>query len=135
MDVTCSFWNLQKCLSKAFIPVIRSLWPGINDSTKRSPTVVAIMRKRAVQASRFMLQMMQAPLYKKENLPKDGNGIEDTKDGFAEFESGEEGLAIRIAAEVINSISDLSGYPVTLFIFNLNEVGPKFHIIEIFLVT
>ncbi|KAL3525026.1 hypothetical protein ACH5RR_013398 [Cinchona calisaya] len=100
--------NHKKCLSKAFIPVMRSLWPGINASAKRNPAAVAIMRKRAVQASRFMLQMMQAPLYTKENVPQYGNGSEDTKDIFAEFENGEEGLAIRIAAEVVGFRSSKS---------------------------
>uniref|UniRef100_A0A803QFV0 Uncharacterized protein n=1 Tax=Cannabis sativa TaxID=3483 RepID=A0A803QFV0_CANSA len=47
-----------------------------------------IMRKRAVQASRFMLQMMQAPLYEDSVEPP--------------LECGEEGLAIRIAIEVSN---------------------------------
>ncbi|XP_027178343.1 condensin complex subunit 3 isoform X1 [Coffea eugenioides] len=93
--------NHKKCLSKAFIPVTRSLWPGIMDSAKRSSAMVAMMRKRAVQAARFMVQMMQAPLYTKDNVPKDGDGSEDTKDVFLEFDSGEEGLAIRIAAEVM----------------------------------
>ncbi|KAM6574249.1 hypothetical protein CsatA_022576 [Cannabis sativa] len=46
------------------------------------------MRKRAVQASRFMLQMMQAPLYEDSVEPP--------------LECGEEGLAIRIAIEVSN---------------------------------
>ncbi|CAI9110253.1 OLC1v1010247C1 [Oldenlandia corymbosa var. corymbosa] len=100
--------NHKKFLSKAFIPVMRSLWPGINENTKRSTAAVAEMRKRATQASRFMLQMMQAPLYKKDNAPEDGVGIENSKDGFTDFESGEEGLAIRIAAEVAGFRSNKS---------------------------
>ncbi|KAI3867044.1 hypothetical protein MKX03_028928 [Papaver bracteatum] len=45
---------LTKCISKAFIPVIRSIWPVINGSS----FVVTNLRKRATQASRFMLQMV-----------------------------------------------------------------------------
>ncbi|PHT64985.1 hypothetical protein T459_29410 [Capsicum annuum] len=69
--------NHKKCLSKAFMPVMRSLWPGINGNATGSTYVASNMRKSAIQASRFMVQMMQAPF-------------------------GEEGLAIRIAAEVVS---------------------------------
>ncbi|KAF3630803.1 hypothetical protein FXO38_26944 [Capsicum annuum] len=66
-----NFWlAMQKCLSKAFMPVMRSLWPGINGNATGSTYVASNMRKSAIQASRFM--------------------------------SGEEGLAIRIAAEVVS---------------------------------
>ncbi|KAL0396425.1 UNVERIFIED_CONTAM: hypothetical protein Scaly_0090900 [Sesamum calycinum] len=53
--------NHKKCLSKAFMRVMRSLWPGINGNVAGSTQMVSNMRKRAVQASRFMLQMMQVP--------------------------------------------------------------------------
>ncbi|XP_057492264.1 uncharacterized protein LOC130777854 isoform X2 [Actinidia eriantha] len=99
----------KRCLSKAFILVMRSLWPGINGNTGGSPLLISNMRKRAVQASRFMLQMMQAPLYAKETETTDENGSKDfpeAVDGSVhplhDFENGEEGLAIRIAAEVAN---------------------------------
>ncbi|KAJ7964464.1 Condensin complex subunit 3 [Quillaja saponaria] len=97
--------NHKKCLSKAFIPVMRSMWPGINGNSGASPIVVSRMRKHAVQASRFMLQMMQVPLYTKETQPGDENSTRDVPeviDGSVElpFECGEEGLAIRIAKEV-----------------------------------
>lgn len=96
----------QKCLSKAFIPVIRSMWPGINDHSGGSSYMVSNMRKRAVQASRFMLQMMQTPLYVKETEVEDDNGCKTSQqviDGSEQpsVECGEEGLAIRIATEVI----------------------------------
>lgn len=100
---------MQKCLSRAFIPVMRSLWPGINGNAGGSSLMISNMRKRAVQASRFMLQMMQAPLYAKESETVDINGGKDlpgTPDGLVhpsdDFENGNEGLAIRIATEVID---------------------------------
>lgn len=71
--------------------------------------MVSNMRKLAVQASRFMLQMMQAPLYAKETKKQNenqNNELPEVLDGFSEpsldFECGEEGLAIRIAAEVVS---------------------------------
>ncbi|KAB5560881.1 hypothetical protein DKX38_005838 [Salix brachista] len=94
-----------KHLSKAFILVMRSMWPGIYGNAGGSAVVVSNMRKRAVQASRFMLQMMQAPLYPK---PTE-NGVEicstqptEIVDGSLQpsFECSDEGLGIRIAAEV-----------------------------------
>uniref|UniRef100_A0A5B6ZJY2 Putative condensin complex subunit 3 n=1 Tax=Davidia involucrata TaxID=16924 RepID=A0A5B6ZJY2_DAVIN len=99
--------NHKKCLSKAFIPVMRSMWPGINGNASGSPLMVSNMRKRAVQASRYMLQMMQAPLYAKETEEVDRNGSKESPETHDDsvqlsndFENGEEGLAIRIAAEV-----------------------------------
>ncbi|KAH6796928.1 ARM repeat superfamily protein [Perilla frutescens var. hirtella] len=95
--------NHKKCLSKAFMPVMRSLWPGINGNAAGSSVMVSNMRKRAVQASRFMLQMMQFPLLAKETTRSGDNknetpGVET--DPLLDFESGEEGLALQIAVEV-----------------------------------
>ncbi|KAL3630411.1 hypothetical protein CASFOL_023395 [Castilleja foliolosa] len=93
----------KKCISWAFMPVIRSLWPGINGNAAGSTVMVSNMRKRAVQASRFMMQMMQVPLFVKETAKPDDNKGEDPvvdADQSTDFESGEEGLAIRIAVEV-----------------------------------
>ncbi|KAJ9697279.1 hypothetical protein PVL29_009184 [Vitis rotundifolia] len=101
--------NHKKCISKSFMPVMRSMWPGINTSAGGSPFMVSNMCKLAVQASRFMLQMMQAPLYEKETKKQNenqNNELPEVLDGFSEpsldFECGEEGLAIRIAAEVVS---------------------------------
>ncbi|XP_062093114.1 uncharacterized protein LOC133798691 [Humulus lupulus] len=98
--------NHKKYLSKAFVPVMRSMWPGIDGSAGASTIAVSNMRKRAVQASRFMLQLMQAPLYRKDNETEDVNGsrdLPDVRDGVEPLlECGEEGLAIRIAIEVAN---------------------------------
>ncbi|XP_073310091.1 uncharacterized protein [Primulina huaijiensis] len=97
--------NHKKCLSKAFVPVMRSLWPGINGDASGSTVMVSNMRKRAIQASHFMLQMMQVPLYAKEiATPHDNNGGNQDGDRSPtlDLESGEEGLAMRIAVEVAN---------------------------------
>lgn len=84
------------------MPVMRSLWPGINGNAAGSNVTVSNMRKNAVQASRFMLQMIQAPL-----LAKDTTSTENKNenpdiviDPSLDFESGEEGLAVQIAVEV-----------------------------------
>lgn len=85
------------------MPVMRSLWPGINGNATGSSFMVSNMRKRATQASRFMVQMMQAPLYYEETAPdnENDNGNHDASAGPSSVhESGEEGLAIRIASEV-----------------------------------
>ncbi|XP_030520718.1 condensin complex subunit 3 [Rhodamnia argentea] len=93
----------KEVLCKVFIPVMRSMWPGIDNNTGNSPSLVSNMRKRAVQASRYMLQMMQAPMYPKVTETQDGNlsSAEATNDlAQSNLEHGEEGLAIRTAAEV-----------------------------------
>ncbi|KAI5336390.1 hypothetical protein L3X38_015657 [Prunus dulcis] len=92
--------NHKKCISKSFITVMRSMWPGINGNAGGSAYMVSNMRKRAVQVSRFMLQIMQAPLYK--NEMEDGNDTGEVPEVIEEppLECGEEGLAIRIATEV-----------------------------------
>ncbi|ESQ47303.1 hypothetical protein EUTSA_v10027629mg [Eutrema salsugineum] len=80
-------------VSKAFVPLIRSLWPGIDGISKNSSYAVSNQRKRAVQASRFLLQMMQTPLYKSPDSPEDS--VQPPLDRT------EEGLAIRIAVEMV----------------------------------
>lgn len=79
---------------------MRSMWPGINGNAGGSAYMVSNMRKRAVQVSRFMLQIMQAPLYK--NEMEDGNDTGEVPEVIEEppLECGEEGLAIRLATEV-----------------------------------
>lgn len=82
------------------------MWPGINGNTGGSSFVVSNKRKRAVQASKFMLQMIQAPLYAKETEVEDDNetrNVPETSDGSEQssLECGEEGLAMSIATEVI----------------------------------
>ncbi|KAJ0100137.1 hypothetical protein Patl1_21200 [Pistacia atlantica] len=98
--------NHKKCLSEAFVPVMHSMWPGIYGNAGGSSIVVSNKRKRAVQASKFMLQMMQAPLYAKEKEVEGENGSRETSETLdskePSLQCGEEGLAIRIASEVLS---------------------------------
>ncbi|KAL0921586.1 hypothetical protein M5K25_008672 [Dendrobium thyrsiflorum] len=95
------------CVSKVFIPVMRSMWPGVYGNPGGSSTMVFRKRKLAVQASRFMLQMMQMPLFSKEledehssdKSPKSHSLSAEPK---LEIDCREGGLGIRIAAEVVN---------------------------------
>ncbi|XP_031398839.1 condensin complex subunit 3 isoform X2 [Punica granatum] len=96
----------KEVVSKAFIPAVKSIWPGINGNAGGSAHTVSIKRKRAVQASRFMLQMMQAPLYAKETKAGNGYNTRDSAETYdnsdeSSVEWGEEGLGIRIATEVV----------------------------------
>ncbi|KAL5810121.1 hypothetical protein ACOSQ4_026689 [Xanthoceras sorbifolium] len=93
--------NHKKCLSAAFVPAMRSMWPGINGNAGGSSFVVSNKRKHAVQASKFMLQMMQAPLYAKDRQAQNESGgseLPETSEHLS-LECGEEGLGIRIATE------------------------------------
>ncbi|XP_019439490.1 PREDICTED: condensin complex subunit 3 [Lupinus angustifolius] len=104
---SCLSANHKRCITKTFIPVMRSMWPGIFGNRGGSPFMVSQMRKRAVQASRFMLQMMQVPLYVKETqLESENSSVEHPQvidsSGEVAFECGEEGLALRLAIEVVS---------------------------------
>ncbi|KVI08613.1 hypothetical protein Ccrd_013012 [Cynara cardunculus var. scolymus] len=101
--------SLSKCICKAFLPVMRSMWPGIDGSTGGSNVTLSNRRKHAIQASRFMLQMLQAPLYPKEIDQPDENvnknspeQLHDPTNSSNNFDFGEEGLAICIASEVLS---------------------------------
>ncbi|XP_031491341.1 uncharacterized protein LOC116258361 [Nymphaea colorata] len=100
--------NHKKSISKAFVPVMRSSWPGMFGNPGGAPTVVSNLRRRATQVSLFMLQMMQTSLYK---FPGE-NGEESSNDksggnrsgmdlDHLDIDSREEGLAIRLAVEVL----------------------------------
>ncbi|CAN1122958.1 hypothetical protein LINPERHAP2_LOCUS1596 [Linum perenne] len=96
---------MQKYLSKAFVPVMHSMWPGIFGNGGGSSVVVSNLRKRAIQASRFMLQMMQVPLYvihnETENTDNGTGSVEDANHSSEPaLECSEEGLAVRIATEL-----------------------------------
>ncbi|WJX31033.1 hypothetical protein P8452_19512 [Trifolium repens] len=135
----CLSTNHKRCILKAFIPVMRSMWPGIFGNSGGSPFMVSQMRKRAVQASRFMLQMVQIPLFVKETEAACENSSTEQPqviDSCAEvpFECGEEGLALRIAVEVASFhskktpaekayVSALCRILVSLH-FRLSEQGP-----------
>ncbi|CAL9136566.1 unnamed protein product [Musa textilis] len=94
--------ELQRCISTAFIPTMQSLWPGVYGKSGGPAITVSKMRKRAVLAAQFMLQMMQIPLFsneRKEDELSSGN-LSSSVQTSDDFDSGEEGIAIRIAAEV-----------------------------------
>ncbi|KAK3218552.1 hypothetical protein Dsin_012522 [Dipteronia sinensis] len=96
--------NHKKCMSAAFVQAMRSMWPGINGNAGGSAFVVSNKRKRAVQASKYMLQMMQTPLYAKDTQKQNESGgseLPETSE-HPSLECGEEGLLIRIAAEVLS---------------------------------
>ncbi|XP_058787474.1 uncharacterized protein LOC131661851 isoform X1 [Vicia villosa] len=135
----CLSTKHKRCVLKAFIPVMRSMWPGIFGNSGGSPFMVSQLRKRAVQASRFMLQMVQIPLFVKETEAVCENTSPETPeviDSYAEvpFECGEEGLALHIAIEVTSFhskktaaekayVSALCRMLVSLH-FRLSEQGP-----------
>ncbi|ESW35371.1 hypothetical protein PHAVU_001G229600 [Phaseolus vulgaris] len=135
----CLSANHKRCLAKSFIPVMRSMWPGIFGNYAGSPFTVSQMRKRAVQASRFMLQMVQIHLYVKETQPDcESTDTERPQviDKCAElpFECGEEGLALRIAVEVASFQSKKTAAEkayvsalcrtLVLLHFRISEQGP-----------
>ncbi|XP_074286606.1 uncharacterized protein LOC141611856 [Silene latifolia] len=98
--------NHKKHLSRAFIPVMQAMWPGIYGTNGRSTTMISNMRKRAVQASLFMLQMVQSPEYRNEvtshsNDQPDSENSTGSVEHSDDFETREEGLAIRIAIEIL----------------------------------
>ncbi|PKA62735.1 hypothetical protein AXF42_Ash018943 [Apostasia shenzhenica] len=99
---------LTRCVSEAFVPVMRAMWPGVCGNPGGSSVMVSKMRKLAVQASRFMLQMMQMPMFSKELVEENtteknqGNNLSGSAEPKRDIDCVEEGLAIRIAAEVIN---------------------------------
>lgn len=94
----------QACISRAFVPVMRSMWPGVNGN---AVGYQALARKRAVNVSRFLLQLMQTPLCpsKAEEAEKSPGGLSTSGKSTLDIESGEEGLAIRIAAEVRSAVN------------------------------
>eukprot|EP00268_Persea_americana_P004211 TRINITY_DN11330_c0_g3_i2.p1 TRINITY_DN11330_c0_g3~~TRINITY_DN11330_c0_g3_i2.p1 ORF type:complete len:436 (+),score=102.06 TRINITY_DN11330_c0_g3_i2:592-1899(+) len=121
----------KKCISKAFIPVMRSMWPGIYGNPGGASVVVSAQRKHSIQASRFMLQMMQTPLYPN-GSEEDQFGVEtpENRDGsvqsLIDIESGEEGLAIRIAVEV--AICPIKKTPAgKSFVIALCKIAPLLH--------
>ncbi|KAF8650576.1 hypothetical protein HU200_063953 [Digitaria exilis] len=93
----------KSSIYSAFIPVMKAMWPGIYGNAGGSPHVISKRRKLAVQASRFMVQMVQTPLFSAESTDQASKSPESTSgsaDVSNNFDIGEEGLAIRIAVEV-----------------------------------
>jgi condensin complex subunit 3 len=84
-------WPAQKCVAKAFIPVMRSEWPGIYGNKGVAAAMISA-KKRATQLSRFMLQLLQNPLLASQQT----DGDRDSRS----LDLGHESLAINIALEV-----------------------------------
>ncbi|RLM54862.1 hypothetical protein C2845_PM10G06510 [Panicum miliaceum] len=93
----------QSSISSAFVPVMRAMWPGLYGNTGGSSHVISKRRKLAVQASRFMVQMVQTQLFSTESTDQASKTPESalgSADASNNFDISEEGLAIRIAVEV-----------------------------------
>ncbi|KAF3786860.1 Condensin complex subunit 3 [Nymphaea thermarum] len=83
-------------------------WPGMFGNPGGVPKVVSNLRRRATQVSLFMLQMMQTSLYKfpgengeKSSNDKSGGNRSGMDLDHLDIDSREEGLAIRLAVEVL----------------------------------
>ncbi|TVU11786.1 hypothetical protein EJB05_45389, partial [Eragrostis curvula] len=96
---------LSSCVSNAFVPVMRAMWPGLYGNPGGSTHVISKKRKSAVQAARFMVQMVQTQLFSTESTDQASKSPESASneaDVSNNFDISEEGLAIRIAVEVVN---------------------------------
>lgn len=94
---------LQSCVSNSFVPVMRSMWPGVFGNPGGSPHAISKKRKNAAQAARFMVQMVQTQLFSTESTDqasKSPQSASNSADVSNNFDVSEEGLAIRIAVEV-----------------------------------
>lgn len=95
----------KRCVSSAFVPLMRAMWPGIYGNAGGSGPVVSKKRKCAVQAARFMVQMVQSPLLSTESTEQatmSPESLSSSPSSSVDFDISEEGLAIRIALEVAN---------------------------------
>ena len=81
------------------------MWPGIYGNAGGSGPVVSKRRKYAGQVARFMVQMVLTPLFFTETTEQDTMSPEgplSSPSPSVHFDISEEGLAIRIAAEVLS---------------------------------
>ncbi|OEL13363.1 Condensin complex subunit 3 [Dichanthelium oligosanthes] len=95
----------QSSISNAFVPVMKTMWPGLYGNAGGSSHVISKRRKLAVQASRFMVQMVQTQLLSTDSTDQASKGpgsASGSADVSNNFDIGEEGLAIRVAVEVTN---------------------------------
>ncbi|KAL6639556.1 hypothetical protein ACP70R_023286 [Stipagrostis hirtigluma subsp. patula] len=98
----------KSCVCKAFVPVMKAMWPGLYGNAGGSTHVISRRRKLAVQAARFMVQMVQTQLLSSESTDqasKSPGSASSSANASNNFDISEEGLAIRpirIAAEVAN---------------------------------
>ncbi|XP_021306121.1 condensin complex subunit 3 isoform X2 [Sorghum bicolor] len=93
----------KSCISNAFVPVMKAMWPGLYGNAGGSPVAISKRRKLAVQASRFMVQMVQTQLFSTESMDQASKSPESpsvSANVSNNFDISEEGLAIRIALEV-----------------------------------
>lgn len=95
----------KRCVSSAFVPLMRAMWPGIYGNAGGSGPVVSKRRKYAGQAARFMVQMIQTPLFSAESTDQatmSPESLPSSPNPSVDFDISEEGLAVRIAVEVAN---------------------------------
>ncbi|VAI72762.1 unnamed protein product [Triticum turgidum subsp. durum] len=114
-----------RCVSSAFVPLMRAMWPGIHGNAGGSGPVVSKKRKQAVQAARFMVQMVQSPLFSTETAEQacmSPESLSSSPGPFVNYDISEEGLAIRIAVEVGNS-QDKKSAPVKAYALALCKVA------------
>ncbi|KAE8784728.1 condensin complex subunit 3 [Hordeum vulgare] len=115
----------KRCVSSAFVPLMRAMWPGIHGNPGGSGPVVSKRRKHAVQAARFMVQMVQSPLFSAETAEQacmSPESLSGSPGLFVNYDISEEGLAIRIAVEVGNS-QDKKSAPVRAYALALCKVA------------
>jgi condensin complex subunit 3 len=82
---------------------MKAMWPGLYGNAGGSPVAISKRRKLAVQASRFMVQMVQTQLFSTESMDQASKSPESpsvSANVSNNFDISEEGLAIRIALEV-----------------------------------
>ncbi|AQL02929.1 ARM repeat superfamily protein [Zea mays] len=95
-----AYHTLAQIILRDFIP---AMWPGLYGNAGGSTHVISKRRKLAVQASRFMVQMVQTQLFSTESMDQASKSSESASglaDASNNFDISEEGLAIRIALEV-----------------------------------
>ncbi|CAM6036363.1 unnamed protein product [Sphagnum compactum] len=111
----------KKCIARAFIPVMRSAWPGIYGNEGGTSSIVAAKKKRATQLSKFMLELLENQLEGAFNE----NGLllcGETPD------VGQGRLAINIAIEV-KRISSKANLAAKSYQLAMARIAPslKFH--------
>lgn len=107
---------------------MKAMWPGLYGNAGGSTHVISKRRKLAVQASRFMVQMVQTQLFSTESMDQASKSSESASglaDASNNFDISEEGLAIRIALEVsLNNLgntctfySNIAGHQTNILSF------------------
>ncbi|CAM6100840.1 unnamed protein product [Calypogeia fissa] len=102
----------KRCISALFIPVLRKMWPGIEEKREK-PGTVLVARKHATQVAHFMLHLLHFPLISKgkqggnQNTPDlaDDGAVSHEQDSSAPereeaLDEGLETLGVRICVEV-----------------------------------